>query len=120
MKSLTLSEGTTSSKSLEPACEDSISWESRSKMLLFKKKPTDSIMKNFGLIIYLLYYRYKVELGISVLTPTESFIVNIIILFFVFSIWNQGILFLFDTFMWSYKFIKSCLYVYNHMEQFQL
>ncbi|KAL6121845.1 hypothetical protein NUSPORA_01188 [Nucleospora cyclopteri] len=79
------------------------------KLLLLHKKPTNSPVKNFLLVIYLLYYRYKVEFAISALTKNESIIVNTLVILLAYGIAKQFYLFVAN---YLTEFVK-CLYAFS-------
>lgn len=90
-------------------------WSSIPKYLTTAKRPKNSPLKSFFLMIYLLYFRYTVELGISVLTYPEALIVNSLLGFLIFSVVNQGSRFIFNVFIWTWKLIKVFYWAYDNL-----
>ncbi|ELA41545.1 uncharacterized protein VICG_01409 [Vittaforma corneae ATCC 50505] len=87
------------------------------KHMLMQKKVTNSSLKNFLMIIYFLYYRISLELGLGELTTTEAVIVDIFLLMIVFSLVNQGSRFIFGMLVKSINFVREALWIYQHLEQ---
>lgn len=87
------------------------------KHMLMQKKVTSSPLKNFLMIVYFLYYRISLELGLCELTTTEAVIVDIFLLLIVFSLVNQGSRFIFGVFRKSMNFVWEAFWVYQHLDQ---
>jgi len=60
------------------------------KYYVLKKHPFDSAWKNLGMSIYLLYFRYSVEMGVAVLTYPEAILMNFLLCYFIFALFNKG------------------------------
>lgn len=91
-------------------------WKNLPKFLITPQKLDRSVFKNFFLLIYLLYFRYTVEFGISVLTYPEAIAVNTILGFLLFSIVNQGSRFIFNAVIFLYKLARVVWWAYYHVD----
>ncbi len=93
-----------------------LKWQNELKLLLLNKNPTKSTYKNFLLIIYLLYYRYSVEIGISGCSITEVIILNTIFLFLFISIYRITYNFIFTSVKNKIKMTIKIYKIYKNLE----
>lgn len=92
-----------------------MSWKNILRTTARKKRFEPSPIKHFYMLIYLLYFRYKVEFGITLMTYPEAIVTNMIVGFLVFSTINLGSRFLFSSLVWLWQFLRCIIWVYGHM-----
>lgn len=77
------------------------------------KKPT-TIVKKFLLVLYLLYVRYTIELGISLLTFYEAVVTNCLFFLTFVSLLNIGTKLICYLLLSIYNFIKVSFFFYRN------
>jgi hypothetical protein len=87
------------------------------KHMLVKKEVYSNPAKNFCLMIYLLLYRISLEIGISVLTPTEAVIMSVLYLVVIFSAVNQGSRVLFTVLKKACCLAADMLWIYMNLDE---
>ncbi len=87
------------------------------KHKLISREFTKNPIKDFILITYFLFYRISLELGISLMTTTESFIFTAIILLMLFSFINQGSRLLFQVFKRLILFVLEIIWIVKNIEK---
>lgn len=87
------------------------------KHMLMQKKVTHSSINNFLLMIYFLYYRISLNLGIIDLTMTESVIVNIILCLILYSMINQVSWFMFRFVKHTLVFVSEIWWIYSNIDE---
>lgn len=87
------------------------------KHMLLQKKVTHSVVKNFFLMIYFLYFRISLELGTAMMTRLEAFIVNGIFTLILLATIDQGSRFLFSALVKLLGLIKEILWIYQNIEE---
>ena len=85
--------------------------------LRMRRVASNSPVRNFVLIIYLLYFRYTVEFGISLLSYPEAFITNVILCIFFFSMVNQGSRLVFNIVLFLIRFVKVMVWALKNMDK---
>ncbi len=80
------------------------------------KIPRDSSIKIFLIKIYIIYLRYSVELGISLMTFSETCVINMLFFFAFISICNQIIKLILWICTFCLKFIKILIWIYNNYD----
>lgn len=81
------------------------------------RRPVNSPLRNFFLIVYLLYYRYTVEFGISVMTFAEAAVVNTLAVLIIFSSINQGSRLIFYSCKWLIRLARVMIWAFRHMDK---
>lgn len=94
-------------------------WENRAKMLIMRRTPSKSIITNFFLIIYLLYYRYTIEFGVSIMTFPEALVCNTAIAFLAYAIIVQATACLTVWTIWFYRLLQCAWWAYNHIDEWE-
>lgn len=87
------------------------------KHMLMQKKVTNSSIKNFFMMIYFLYYRISLELGICMLSTIETIIVNFFLLLILFSSINQGSRLVFEALKKLAKATSECIWIYRNLDE---
>lgn len=105
---------------MERAKRSVLKYETSAKLMLMKRPPSKFAIKNFFLVVYLLYYRYTVEFGISMMTFTETAIVNAVVAFLIYAVWKQGVSLLFHTLKFLWRVFKCAYWVYCHIDEIDL
>lgn len=86
------------------------------KHMIMKKKASNSTFKNFLLVIYFLYYRISIELGLCMLNNTEKLILTTIGLLIIFSIINQGSRIIFLLTKRISRLAVELIWIYRHYD----
>lgn len=92
-----------------------MSWKNLVMIAARKKKLKPSPIKHFYILIYFLYFRYKVEFGITLMTYPEAVITNTMLGFLVFSVINLGSRFVFNSFVRLWHILRCVVWAYSHM-----
>lgn len=87
------------------------------KHMLMQKKVTNSILKNFFIMIYFMYYRISLEFGLVELSIPETIIVNSILLLILFSLLNQGSRFIYSILKVLYNFTVEMIWIYKNLDK---
>jgi len=89
------------------------------KHMLIRKQIFSNHAKNFVLMVYYLFYRISIEIGISVMTRAEAIAFISINSLIVFSVINQVARFLYDGSKWIYCIISKIVWIYYNIESIE-
>lgn len=87
------------------------------KHMLMQKKVTSSSINNFLLMIYFLYYRISLNLGLIDLTTTECVIVNTILCLILYSMINQVSWFMFKFVKHTVIVVSEIWWIYSNIDE---